>query len=105
MRENKDFCNVIMSSEDTILEFNQYKKSDKPPFIIYADLHCITEKIDICKNNLENPSTTKLSKHIPSGFSISTISSLRNIENKHHKRKYESLREHENKYVKNKRIS
>ena len=50
--ENKDFCNVIMSSEDTkILEFNQYKKSDKAPFIIYADLEWIIEKIDRCKNN------------------------------------------------------
>ena len=36
--ENKDFCNVIMPSEDPkILEFNQYQKSDKAPFIIYAD--------------------------------------------------------------------
>ena len=32
--QNKDFCNVVMSFEDTkILEFNQYKKSDKAPFI------------------------------------------------------------------------
>ena len=39
-------------SEDTkILEFNQYKKSEKVPFIIYADLECIIEKIDGCKNN------------------------------------------------------
>ena len=37
--ENKDFCNVIMPSEDNkILEFNQYQKSDKAPFFIYADL-------------------------------------------------------------------
>ena len=37
--ENKDFCNVIMPSEDIkILEFNQYQTSDKAPFIIYADL-------------------------------------------------------------------
>ena len=36
---NKDFCNVIMTSEDTkLLEFNQYKKSDKAPFIIYVHL-------------------------------------------------------------------
>ena len=41
-----------MSSEETkILEFNQYKKSDKAPFIIYADLEWIIEKIDRCKNN------------------------------------------------------
>ena len=37
--ENKDFCNIIMPSEDTkILEFNQYQKFDKVPFIIYADI-------------------------------------------------------------------
>ena len=36
--ENKDFCNVVMSSEDTKkLEFNQYQKSDQAPFIIYTD--------------------------------------------------------------------
>ena len=52
--ENKNFCNVIMPSEETkILEFNQYKKSDEVPFIIYADLQCIKEKIDGCKNNPE----------------------------------------------------
>ena len=33
--ENLGFFNVIMSSEDIeILEFNQYQKSDKTPFII-----------------------------------------------------------------------
>ena len=69
--ENKDFCNVIMSSEDTkILEFNQYQKSDKAPFVIYADLESIIEKTDGCKNNPQNSSTTKVSKHIPSGFSM-----------------------------------
>ena len=48
-----------MPSEDTkILEFNQYQKSDKAPFIIYADLECIIEKTDGCKNNPENSSTT-----------------------------------------------
>ena len=80
----KTFCNVIMSSEDTkILEFNQYKKSDKAPFIIYADIECVIENIDGCKNNTENSSKTKVSKHISSGFSMSTILSFKSIENKH----------------------
>ena len=36
--ENKDFCNVVMPSEDTkILEFSQRRKSNKTIFIIYAD--------------------------------------------------------------------
>ena len=40
--KTKDFCNVIMPSEDTkILELNQYKKSDNAPIIINADLECI----------------------------------------------------------------
>ena len=73
-----------MPSEDTkILEFNQYQKSDKAPFIIYADLECLIEKIDGCKNNPENSSTTKVGEHIPSGFSMSTILSFRSIENKY----------------------
>ena len=82
--ENKNFCYVYVPSEDTkILEFNQYQKSDKAPFIIYADFECIIEKIDGCKNNIENSSAAKVSEHIPSGFSMPTISSFRSIENKH----------------------
>ena len=67
--ENKDFCNIIMLSEDNqILEFNQYKQSDKAPFFIYTDLECLIEKIDGSKDNPENSSTIKGSKYIPSGF-------------------------------------
>ena len=81
--ENKDFCNVIIPSQDTkIFEFNEYQKSDIVSFIIYADLECIIEKIDGCINNPESSSTTKASKHIPSGISIFT-SSFISIENKH----------------------
>ena len=73
-----------MPFEDTkILEFNQHQKSDKAPFIIYADLECIIEKIDGCKNNPENLSTAKVSEHIPSVFSISTIFLFGTIKNKH----------------------
>ena len=58
--ENKVLCNENMPFEDTkILEFNQYQKSDKAPFIIYADIECIIEKIDGCKTIPEYLSTTK----------------------------------------------
>ena len=70
-----------MHSEDTkIIEFNQYEKSDKAPFIIYADFECLIEKIDGCKNNPDNSFTTKVGQHIPSGFSMSTISLFKNLE-------------------------
>ena len=73
-----------MPSEDTkILEFNQNQKSDKAPFLIYADLQSIIEQINGCKNNPENSSATKGSELILSRFSMSTISSFRNIEIKH----------------------
>ena len=72
-----------MSSEHTkVLEFNQYQKSNKAPFIFYADLQCLIEKTDGCKNNPENSSTKKGGEHIPPSFSMSTISSFINMENK-----------------------
>ena len=71
-----------MPSENTkILEFNQYQKLGKAPFVIYADLQCLIEKRGGCKNNPENSSTARVNEHIPLSFSISTISSFRSIEN------------------------
>ena len=74
MCENKAFlkCNYDIWSHWK-LEFNQNKKFDKAPFIVSADLECIIEKTDGCKNNPEDSSTTKVSKCIPSGFSLSTM--------------------------------
>ena len=97
-----------MPSEDTeILELNQYQKYNKVPFIIYSDLNCIIEEIDGCKNNPENSSTTKVSEHIPSSFSMSTVFSIRIIKNKYDvyrgrdfmKKFCESLGEHANKII------
>ena len=73
-----------MYFEDTkILKFNQYQISDKAVFIVHADLGCLIEKIDGCKNNPENSFTTKVCEYIPSKFSMSTISSFKSIGNKH----------------------
>ena len=47
------------------------KKSDKALLIIYAGFECITKKFDGRKNFPENSATLKVSKHIPSGFSVS----------------------------------
>ena len=101
--ENKDFCNIIIPSEDTkILVFNQYQKSEKASCFIYVDVECLIEMIDWCKINPENSSVTKVGKQIPSCFSMSTILSFKSKENKHDiyrgkncmKKFCESLREH-----------
>ena len=69
-----NFCNAIMLSKDTkILEFNQYQKSDKAPFIIYADLEFTKEKINICVNNPENLSTTNVQQHSIRFFHVYNI--------------------------------
>ena len=52
--ENHDCCHVGMPNEDNkIIKYNQGEKSVKAPFIIYADLECLLEKISTCYNNLE----------------------------------------------------
>ena len=64
--KDKDFYKATMPYEDIkTLEFNLYQKSNKAPFIIYADRECLIEKVDGCKRNPENSSTTKVSGHIP----------------------------------------
>ena len=56
---------VIPSDKNNISEFNQIMKSDKKPYITYADMKPLIKKIDGCANNPENSSTTKIGEHIP----------------------------------------
>ena len=64
--KNKDFCGIVMPSEkDKILEFNQYMKSDKMPYIIYADIGSLIRNIGRFANNSEHSSITKIGEHIP----------------------------------------
>ena len=47
----KDFGIVMSSEKDNVLELNQYLKSDKMPYIIYADTEPLIKKRDGCANN------------------------------------------------------
>ena len=73
--------NKTLSEGNKILDFNQYQKSYKHHLLFMQIRECITEKIDGCKYNPEKLSTTKVSEHIQSGFSMPTISSFRSAEN------------------------
>ena len=42
-----------------ILKYNHGEKSMKAPFIIYADLECLLDKMHSCQNNPEKSSTAK----------------------------------------------
>ena len=46
--------------DNKILKYNQGEKSMKVPFIIYADLESLLEKINTCHNNPEKASITKI---------------------------------------------
>ena len=59
-----------MSNEDSkILKYNYGENSMKAPFMIYADLECLLEKMHSCWNNPEKSYTEKLA---PSGYSLFT---------------------------------
>ena len=72
--QNKGFCNVAMLFENTkVLEFLRY----------LCRSGIFDTKMDGCINNPEISSREKVGEQTPSGFSTSTISPFKDIENKH----------------------
>ena len=53
------------------------------PCIIYADIESWIRKKEGCANNPGKPSTMKIGKNIPCGYSKSAIRGFDHIENKH----------------------
>ena len=81
--ENHDYCHVEMSTKDNnIIKYNHGEKSMKLPFLIYADLECLPEKMSTCQNNPNKSSTAKINKHTPSVYSIFTSCSFDESKNK-----------------------
>ena len=82
--ENHDYCHIEMPTKDNniIKKYNQGGKSIKLPFIVYADLECLLEKMSTCYNTPEESSTTKINKHTPSGYSIFTHCTFDKSKNK-----------------------
>ena len=66
----------MLSEKNQILKFNQYIKSGKMSYTIYADLESLIKKIVGWVNNLEKSSATKIGEHVPCGYSMSTIGDL-----------------------------
>ena len=60
------------TKDNNVIKYNHGEKSIKLPFVVYADLECLLEKMNTCYNNPEESSTTKINKHTPSGYSIFT---------------------------------
>ena len=60
------------TKDNNIIKYNHGEKSMKLPFVIYADLECLLEKMSTCQNNPNKSSTTKINKHIPSCYLLFT---------------------------------
>ena len=106
--ENHDYCNIeIPTKDNNIIKYRQGEKSIKVPFVVYANLECLLEKMNTCQNNPNESSTTEINKHIPSGYSILTHCSFDQTKNKlnHYRGKdcmkkfCKDLREHVNKII------
>ena len=106
--ENRDYCHIEMPTKDNnTIKYNQGEKSIKLPFVVYADLECLLEKMSTCNNNPEKSSTTKINKHMPSGYSIFTHCSFDKSKNKLNyyrgedclKKFFKDLREHATKII------
>ena len=80
--ENHDYCHVEMPTKNNNIKYNHGEKSMKLPFVIYADLECLLQKMSTCINNPNESSTTKVNKHTPSGYSIFTHCSFDESKNK-----------------------
>ena len=65
-----------------ILKYNYEEKSMKVPFIIYAELDSLLEKMSTCHNTVKKLSTTKINKHRASGYSLFTHCSFDATKNK-----------------------
>ena len=64
------------------IKYNHGEKSMKLPFVIYADLECLLEKMSTGVNNPNKSFTTKINKHTPLGYSIFTHCSFDESKNK-----------------------
>ena len=75
--KDHDSCHAKMPDENNeILKYNLWEKSLKVPFIIYADLECLLQKINSCQNNPKKSYTEKKVMHKPSGYSLVTCCSF-----------------------------
>ena len=82
--ENHDYCHIEMATKNnnTIKNNHGEKPMKNLPFVIYADLECLLEKMSTCINNPNESSTTEINKHTPSGYLIFTHCSLDESKNK-----------------------
>ena len=72
--KNHEAAKIDMPEKGTILKFKHYERSERVPFIIYADTEALIKEMQNCDPNPLNSYTKKYQKHEPISFSYYIIS-------------------------------
>ena len=74
MNKHKEYCNEYEAvkteppEKGTMLKFKNYHKSEKVPFILYANFESYIKLLHSCDPNPESSYTKQYQKHEPSSF-------------------------------------
>ena len=66
---NHEAVKINMPEKGMILKFKHHERSEKVPFIIYADTEALIKEMQNCDPNPQNSYTKKYQKHEPISFS------------------------------------
>ena len=72
--KNHEAAKINMPEKGTILKFKHYERSERVPFIIYADTEALIKEMQNCDPNPLDSYTKKYQKHEPISFSYYIIS-------------------------------
>ena len=74
LAKHTDYCSsheaikIEMPQEGSVLKFENFVRSMRVPFVVYADFESFTQQLDTSQPNPECSYTKQYQKHIPSGF-------------------------------------
>ena len=74
LAKHTDYCRsheaikIEMPQEGSVLKFENFVRSMRVPFVVYADFESFTQQLDTSQPNPECSYTKQYQKHIPSGF-------------------------------------
>ena len=74
LSRHQEYCNkyeavkIELPKKGTMLEFKSHYRSEKVPFVVYADIECYIKPIQSCNPDPESSYTKQYQKHEPSSF-------------------------------------
>ena len=74
LNKHKEYCDEYetvkteLPEEGTMVKFKNYHRSEKVPYVVYADFECCLEPIHTCNLNPESSYTKQYQKHKPISF-------------------------------------